>query len=103
MEQQPTKEKIAEWKAKFGKVSMLKVGGKEAYLRTPDRKILSAANLGATTAEGKFDPMLYNEIILKNCWLAGDDEIMTDTGLFLAASKQLVKLIEAYESELVEL
>ena len=49
------------------------------------------------------DPLRYNEIILKDCWLAGDEEIQTNNGLFLSVSAQLPKLIEIKEAELVKL
>jgi hypothetical protein len=98
-----TEEEIAGWKAKFGKVFKLSVSRNEtevydAYLKNPDRKVL-----GAATATGGNDQIKTNEIILKNCWLAGDEEIKTADDLFLGASAQLGKIINIAQGELQEL
>ena len=52
---------------------------------------------------GKTDPMKYNEILLNNCWLAGDEEIKTDDALFLGVSTKLGELVEVKEAELKKL
>ncbi len=86
------------WKEKHGEVYKINVGDKVCYLKEPSRKALSFA-----AAAGQTDPLRYNEIILKDCWLAGDEEIQTNNGLFLSVSAQLPKLIEIKEAELVKL
>ncbi|GHV11720.1 hypothetical protein FACS1894162_7350 [Bacteroidia bacterium] len=48
----------------------MKVMTNKCYLHRPDRKALSAASV-----IGKTDPLKYNEILLNNCWLGGDEEI----------------------------
>ncbi|NWO28916.1 hypothetical protein [Capnocytophaga sp. oral taxon 903] len=93
-----TKEQIKQWKAKYKEVFVLRVDDKEAYLRTPDRATLSYASTLATK-----DPMKFNEAILTNCWLGGDEEIKTDDALFLSASSKLGELIQIKEATLEKL
>ena len=93
-----TPEQIEAWKKKHGDVFRITVDGKEAYLKRPDRK-----TLGAAAVVGKNDPMKYNEILLSNCWLAGDEEIRTDDALFLGVSAKLGELVEIKEAELKKL
>jgi len=47
--------------------------------------------------------MKFNEIILENWFIGGDEEIKKDDSLFLAASAKIVELIEVKEAELVKL
>jgi hypothetical protein len=93
-----TKEQIKQWKAKYKEVFVLRVDDKVAYLRTPDRATLSYASTLATK-----DPMKFNESILTNCWLGGDEEIKTDDALFLSASSKLGELIQIKEATLEKL
>ena len=93
-----TKEQIKQWKAKYKEVFVLRVDDKVAYLRTPDRATLSYASTLATK-----DPMKFNEAILTNCWLGGDEEIKTDDALFLWASSKLGELIQIKEASLEKL
>lgn len=98
MENQITPEQIEAWKAEHKNVYRIDVGDKVCYLKQPSRRALSFA-----AAAGQTDPLRYNEIILKDCWLAGDEEIQTDNGLFLSISAKLPELIEIKESALVKL
>lgn len=91
-------EQIREWKNKYGSVFELSVDGRRAYLRKPDRKTLSYASTA-----GQTDPLKFNEVLLKGCWLGGDEEIRTDDELFLAASAKLGELIQVKEAELKKL
>ena len=70
-----TPEQIESWKKKWGDVFCVTVG----------------------------DKMKYNEILLNNCWLAGDEEIKTDDALFLGVSTKLGELVEVKEAELKKL
>jgi len=92
-----SKTQIEDWKKKYGKVYKVEVDGKEAYLRTPDRRILAMV-----AAMAGNDGIKYNEAILKNCWLAGDEEIQTNDSLFLGVSAKLPDLIDIKEAELKE-
>jgi len=91
-------EEIAEWKKKHGDIFKLQVEDKVCYLRTPDRKTMSYAASVATK-----DPLKFNEILLNNCWLGGDEEIRTQDSLFLAASSKIAEIIQIKEASLEKL
>ena len=93
-----TKEQIQEWKQQYKDIFVISVEDKKAYLRTPDRQTLSYASTLATK-----DPLKFNEVVLNNCWLGGDEEIKTDDALFLAASSKLPALIQIKEATLEKL
>jgi len=93
-----SQEQIQEWKEKHGDVYKLSVEDKTCYLKKPNRKTLSYAS----TAGAK-DPFKFNEVILAQCWLGGDEEIKTDDMLFLSASSKIGDLIEIKEAELEKL
>ncbi len=90
--------KIEEWKKKYGRIFLIEVEDKKAYLKKPGRKAL-----GAAAVIGGKDPMKYNEILLNSCWIEGDEEIREDDGLFLAVSAKLAELIEIKDAEIKEL
>ncbi|WP_107039967.1 hypothetical protein [Brumimicrobium mesophilum] len=96
--EKPTQEEINALKAKHGALHMLEVEDKWAILKAPDRKTLSAASAIAAK-----DPMKFNEIILKNCMVAGDEEIQKDDAYFLAASSKIPEIIEIKEAKLEKL
>lgn len=98
MEEQVTKEQIEAWKKQHGDVFKIEVEGRIAYLKSPDRKTLSFAG-----AAGIKDPFKFNEVILKGCWLAGDMELQTNDGLFLAVGSKIVEIIEVKEAILTKL
>lgn len=98
MSKEITQKQIDAWKAEHGEIFMLSVGDKKAYLKKPTRKTLSYAGIA-----GQKDHLAFNEVILKQCWLGGDEEIQTDDGLFLSASRVLETIIEIKEAELVKL
>ncbi len=93
-----TKEQIQEWKKQYKDIFVISVEDKKVYLRTPDRKTLSYASTLATK-----DPLRFNEVILENCWLGGDEEIKTNDELFLAVSSKLSDLIQIKEATLEKL
>ena len=91
-------QRIEEWKKKYNKIFAYKVDEKTVYLKQPDRKILSAATIGA-----KGDPMKYNEIVLKNCWLGDDIELLEDDSIFFGLSQKVDELVDAKVGELKKL
>lgn len=95
---QATPEQIQAWKAQHGEIFAISVEDKIGYLRKVDRKTLSFASTIGTK-----DPMKFNEVILTNCWLGGDDELKTNDDYFLAVSGTLSQLIIVKEAELVKL
>ena len=89
---------IDAWKKKHGDIFKLIIEDKVCYLKTPDRKTLSFASSIATK-----DPLKFNEVILNNCWLAGDEEIKTNDIYFLSAASKLSEIIEVKEADLKKL
>lgn len=95
----PTPEsQIEAWKKKHGDVFAYTADGKTCYLKKPDRNVLSAA-----AVLGQSSPLRYNEVLLENCWLGGDEQIKTDDALFLGISQKLAELVEIKEGELKKL
>jgi hypothetical protein len=93
-----TKEQIEEFKKNHGKVFHFEVDSKECYLRKPDRKVLSLA-----MKSSQKNPLAFNEVILRHCWLAGDMEIQTDDELFMSISQELDKLVDQKMVDVKEL
>lgn len=96
--QELTEEKKRELKAKYGTLFLLEVEDKQCILKTPDRKTLAMAQ-----SIGKQNPLKFNEILLKNCWVDGDEEIKKDDALFLAACQKLDEIIEVKDAYLTKL
>lgn len=70
-------------------------GDKNAYLKKPDRKIVSMVkSLGGT------DEVAITELLLDACWLEGDEEIRTDDDYFLAIMPQVNDILFIKEVEL---
>lgn len=70
---------------------------KTCYIKQPtDRKILSKI----ITSIGEKDLLTAGDIILNSCWLQGDKEIMSDTGLYTAASLYACQAIEIPEGRI---
>jgi hypothetical protein len=95
-----SKEQIKEWKAKYGDVYCVRFASDDAacYLKTPGRKALSYAS-----TVGQKDVMRFNEIILNDVWIAGDERIKTDDSLFISIAPKLAELINIKETELEKL
>ncbi|MDR0789640.1 MAG: hypothetical protein LBO06_02455 [Bacteroidales bacterium] len=93
-----TEEQIKNWKKQHGEIFCVEVDGKSCYLRVPTR-----AELGFAAESAKTNPLAFNEVILRECWLAGDEEIRTDDGLFLSVSGQLSQMIEIKEAQIKKL
>lgn len=88
-------QKLEELKKTHGTVYRIEVGDKVAYLKKPNRQTLSFAS-----ATGTKDPMKFNEIILKQCWIEGDLEIQTDDDLFLSVCGVLDGIIQVQAAKL---
>lgn len=94
-----TEKQIEEWKAAHGEIFKLEgEGGKEAFLKKPNRKILKAA-----MAKMQTDPLSFVERILTDCWLGGDEEMKTDDSYFFGCAEQLEGLMEHKRVELKKL
>lgn len=92
---QASPEQIEAWKKQYGKVFELDIEDAVGYLRRPTRVELSAA-----TALSANDPVAFNERLLNDCWLGGDERIKTDDEYFFGASPLLAQLVEAKHGEL---
>lgn len=77
-EKKVTPEQIAEWKKKHGRVYKYEVDGKVAYLRNVDRATYALAASKITSA----GPAKFNDIVLENIWLGGDEEIRKEDGYY---------------------
>lgn len=92
-----TKTMMDAWSEKYGKgkCAVITVDGKRGYLRPPTR-----TEMGAYSVAYRNNPVKANEMLLKQCWLAGDVEIIEVDKLFYAACNQLPELVQAAEAEL---
>jgi hypothetical protein len=93
-----TQAQIENWKKQHGDVYKYTAKEKSCFLKRPDRKILSYAN----TVAGN-DPMKFNEILLENCFIGGDEEIKTNDAYFMGVSSKLGELIQIEVGELEKL
>jgi hypothetical protein len=99
-----TPEEIAQAKQQYGRVFKVVVKdddgtiSAQAFLHSPTRQVLDAA-----MASSKKKDSMFNETIIKNCWLAGDKSIVENDEHFLSASAQINELIKFKESDLEEL
>ncbi len=93
-----TQEQINAWKAQHGDMYEVEVDGHYCYLKKPSRKALGYASVA-----GKSNPIKFNEILLNDCWVGGDEAIKTEDDLFLAVSGQLAELISVKEAALAKL
>ena len=84
-------------KHNLNEVNVIRAGDKFCYLKTPDRQIYKMA---VSVGETRIDEA---EIILENCWLAGDTEFKTDDSLFISCIPQFLSLLEIKEVELKKL
>lgn len=107
---------IDKWKADpkcLGIVGII-VGGHIAYVKRPDRNIVSYALSQMSFAmtpsnnsleQAKIEMSLgkmykQGEAVLSNCWLGGSEEIRTDNKLWTGACMKAGELIEYEEAEL---
>ena len=93
-----TNEQIEAWKKQHKDVFEIVVEDSVGYLRKPDR-----ATMKAITSIANSDPVRGNEVLLKNCWLGGDESIQTDDEKFFSVCPQLSRLMEIKEAELKKL
>jgi len=90
-------ETIEKWKKQHGDIFKIEVDGHVCYLKKPDRKTLAyVSTLGN-------NPMRFNEVLLENCWLGGDEVIKTNDDLFLSVSQKLPELISVKTAEITKL
>lgn len=93
-----SQEQIKAWKEQFQDVFKVKVEDKEAYFRPPTRKAYSYASQVGTK-----DPMKFNEMILKDCFLGGDDDLINNERYLLTMGQHVVVFLNIMESSLEKL
>ena len=82
-----------QWKALYGNYFELRIGDKTCYLKPLSRQVLGYSSI-------RRDPVKRYEIILKELWLGGDDEIKTDDSYFIGTIPLLDRLIEVRSGEI---
>jgi hypothetical protein len=94
-----TKAQIQEYKKQYGGVFKYTAkDSKSCILRSPDLKILDACRTISGGSSIKFD-----EALLNNCWLAGDEELKTVDKYKIGLFDWLGGIIQKIEGELEEL
>jgi len=78
-----------------GRCALITAGDKKCFLKPPSR-----VDVGAYGVAFRTNPVKANEFLLKQCWLAGDEEFVNDDKYFFAAVEHLSGLIESAQSEL---
>lgn len=93
-----TKDQIEEAKKIYGKVWCFKTYGLKVYLHKPSRMAMDNAD-----KQGEIRTSMFNETIIKESWLAGDKEVITNDDAFYSIGRQLGKLLQVKNAELEEL
>ncbi|MBS1535311.1 MAG: hypothetical protein JST78_09555 [Bacteroidetes bacterium] len=92
---QASQEQIEAWKKEHDEFFAVTCDDKIAYFKKPDRKILSYAGLA-----GQKDPMKYNETIIQQCFIGGDEIFKTDDKYFLSACLHIEEISKIKVSQL---
>lgn len=95
-----TAQQIEQWKQQHKDIYQISVDDKTCYVRKPKRQELSYAMVGSN---GGKDIVKMQEILVKSCWLGGDEEMMTDDSMFFALAEKVSELIPKKEAELKKL
>ena len=90
------KEQIDAWKKQHGDIYLITVEDKSCVLRKPTRQELSFVS-------GITDPMQFTETLLKQLWLAGDEDMQERDEDFLAISSKLDTVLKLKEAEVKKL
>lgn len=81
-----------------GKLTLIEVEDKMGLFKQPDRKLMSAASVTAST-----DPMEYVAMIADNCLVEGDRELIEVDTYFFAIVPLINELIETKTATLLKL
>ena len=93
-----TTEQVEAAKKEFGAVYLLAVDDVKCFIHKPTRQVIDLAVASAAKRSSMFD-----ETILRNCWLAGNKEILEDDDYFFAVGRQLDEVIKFKTAELKKL
>lgn len=109
---QATPDQIAAWKKLHGDVYEITVNSHVGYVRGFDRATMKFAlsqlkiklDKDSHGAEVSVEKMIeLGEIGLKNCWIGGSEEILSNDRMFMAAALQVGELFEIAETTLKKL
>lgn len=89
-------EDINKWKATHGDLFEISVEDKSCILHKPTRQDLSYASVIK-------DPIKMSEVMLKQLWVAGDEEIKTNDELFMAVVAKMDEILKVKEAEIKKL
>ena len=89
-------EDINKWKVTHGDLFEISVEGKSCVLHKPTRQDLSYASVIK-------DPIKMSEVMLKQLWVAGDEEIKTNDELFMAVVAKMDEVLTVKEAEIKKL
>ncbi|QUI93631.1 hypothetical protein [Prevotella denticola] len=89
-------EDINKWKATHGDLFEISVENKSCVLHKPTRQDLSYASVIK-------DPIKMSEVMLKQLWVAGDEEIKTNDELFMAVVAKMDEVLKVKEAEIKKL
>lgn len=92
------KQLVETWKKEHGSVYLVEVEDYKCWLRKPKRRALSYASSIAAK-----DPIKFEELMLEECWLGGDEILKTDDDLFYAVATVLQQVIEQKKASIVKL
>lgn len=89
---------IDAWKKLHGKVYTYKCDGRICYLKPVGRDAYSLATSKISTSPAK-----YNETIIEQCWLGGDDTLRTQDNYYFGLKDITDELMDKKAGELGEL
>ena len=97
-----TEEQIGKWKQRYGKIVRIDVVDAPdlhiGYFHRPTLETLKAVIKMAKT-----DEVGAGEVLMKNCWLGGSEQLATDALLFAETQKQLGTMLQSCQSSLKNL
>ena len=93
-----TPDQIEAFKAEYGEIFKIEVEDKACFIHKPTRQILDLAMTSSTKKSS-----LFNETILRNCWLAGDKDMVLKDDYFMGAGAVLDEVIQFKTAQLKKL
>lgn len=97
--EKPTAADIKLWKDKYGSILKYQsTDGKVAYFREPDISTLDASAAIASTS-----PVKSNQVILKACFIGGDEAVITERKYLMGLMPHMQRLVSKVEGEFSEL
>lgn len=89
--------KLAKAAKKKGPVKVIDVENKTIYLSKPTRQ-----NLGLAMTKARSNPLGYAEVIIQNCYIAGDvskEDLLNDGGMLTSLLNVMDDIIDSKEVE----